>query len=252
MVQVTLNGKEIQEGGKYQDELFGSNLNIFWQTDPAKYYSLLLIDLTKNRVYALVVNIPGVNLSAGQIILPLTPETEIRRNMPVAVHVYEQPGLQTVNVSESNRFVFDSRAFAQKYQLKLVDSRNFELRQREVTPEIKQTYALPGSPTDEKVDERVGKYCRCVLEVAAKQSETCLTNKEWGKSVEGRQCYNPYAVCAKSTGTTSRVCGQNYNYNALPDKLLVAYARLNNITVPEPYNRETVLQNIQKYKQSKY
>ena len=30
-----------------------------------------------------------------------------------------------------------------------------------------------------------------------------------------KMCYSPYAVCAKSTGTTNRNCGMNYDYDSM-------------------------------------
>jgi len=258
MIEFTLNGQEIKEGDRTQDDLFGSDLNIFWDAAPGKYYTLLLIDSSKRRVYALVDNIPGSNLSGGQVKFPLTPEAETRRNLPVNVRVYLQPGPQTFNVSKYNRFNFNENAFAQEYDLQLKDSLNFTLRRREITEEMKESFMVPEDQkkgTEKQLsNERLDKYCRCILDVSSKQTKSCLERKAWGQEIEGKTCYNPYAVCAKSIGTSSGrspYCGQNYNYEALPDKLLVAYARLNKIEVPEPYNRQTVLKNIEKYKQMK-
>ena len=55
----------------------------------------------------------------------------------------------------------------------------------------------------------------------------------------------------RSVGTSSRKCGENYNFDALPDKMLVAYSNLNQIRSPEPYNRIEMLRRIKEWKEHK-
>ena len=56
------------------------------------------------------------------------------------------------------------------------------------------------------------KYCRCLLHVAAQQDERCLREKLWFQNVNGKQCYNPYAICSKSTKRKGNInCFDNYN-----------------------------------------
>ena len=88
------------------------------------------------------------------------------------------------------------------------------------------------------------KYCRCVLKVAAKQAGACNVDKAWYESRDGVKCYNPYAVCAKSTGTTSRECGKNYSFKDLSDAELTAYAQLSGIIGVTTYDRNTLLSKI--------
>jgi hypothetical protein len=106
---------------------------------------------------------------------------------------------------------------------------------------------LPGNT----LSEQEQKYCHCVLEVAAKQPGACSAERAWFEQRDGRTCSNPYAVCAKTTGTSYRHCGANYNYEALPDREIEAYANLSHIPVPEPYNRAQMITNIYQWKESK-
>ncbi len=101
------------------------------------------------------------------------------------------------------------------------------------------------------LSERDKKYCRCVLHVMGKQVPECLQDKAWFKKVGGKQCYNPYSVCAKSTGHTSRQCGENYDWSGIPDNELEGYANINHISVPAPYDRTQMINNILAWKQSK-
>jgi phosphatidylethanolamine-binding protein (PEBP) family uncharacterized protein len=96
--------------------------------------------------------------------------------------------------------------------------------------------------------EHQQKYCRCVLHAAAKQPDWCLEDKAWRDKREGATCYNPYAVCAKSTGTSSRSCGSNYDYQNFPDDELISYARLSKVHIPLPYNRQQMINNIMAWK----
>jgi len=75
---------------------------------------------------------------------------------------------------------------------------------REHRPESDYNPNVPASEAEKK-------YCSCVRKVSAKQSDQCLANKEFGSG----HCYNPYAVCAKSTGTTSRRCSEILPYSSL-------------------------------------
>lgn len=103
----------------------------------------------------------------------------------------------------------------------------------------------PGS----KLGVRQQKYCRCVLHVASNQSDQCNRGKKWvgGKS---SKCVNPYAVCARSTGGSSRECGSNYSFASLNLKELKAYAQLNRIKTAN--TRATLLKNIKEWKEKKY
>jgi len=69
------------------------------------------------------------------------------------------------------------------------------------------------------------RYCRCVLHVAAQQSPSCLSEQAWFATREGKQCYNPYAVCAASVHTSSH-CSPSYAFDNIPTQELYAYALL--------------------------
>nr|QBK90919.1 MAG: HeH/LEM domain protein [Pithovirus LCPAC201] len=98
------------------------------------------------------------------------------------------------------------------------------------------------------LSDRDKKYCRCVLHVQGKQVPECLQDKAWFKNVGGKQCYNPYAVCAKSTHHTSRECGKNYDWSGIPDNEIEGYAHINHISVPSPFDRTQMINNILAWK----
>lgn len=85
-----------------------------------------------------------------------------------------------------------------------------------------------------KLSEQHQKYCRCVLHVADKQSSECLKGKRWNSSINGKQCYNPFAVCSKSTKRKGSVsCFDNTNLDAVPKSELKAWADLKRMSVSE-------------------
>jgi phosphatidylethanolamine-binding protein (PEBP) family uncharacterized protein len=71
------------------------------------------------------------------------------------------------------------------------------------------------------LDEQQKKYCSCILKVQAKG----------GAKV-------PYAVCAKTVGTTTRDCQVNYDLNKLPDNLLQADLDLHKIHLNSEFTRQ--------------
>lgn len=72
--------------------------------------------------------------------------------------------------------------------------------------------------------EQQKKYCSCQLKVTASGS-----------------AYNPYAVCAKSVGTTVRSCSTEYDFNRMPDNLIQAYLELHKVPYTGPFNRQSAI-----------
>ena len=111
---------------------------------------------------------------------------------------------------------------------------------------------------DSDLPENKRKFCRCVLKVADKQRGACNIERAWFETREGKKCYSPYRVCAKSVGTTSRECGKNYDFNSFSDDHLITYAQLHQKDkdgiiphIPDPYDRQTMLDNIKRWKELK-
>lgn len=82
-----------------------------------------------------------------------------------------------------------------------------------------------------KLSEPHRRYCRCVLHVADKQSTECLRDKKWGQVVNGKQCFNPFAICSKSTSRKGAVeCFKNLDLTKIPKSELSALANLKKLT----------------------
>lgn len=92
------------------------------------------------------------------------------------------------------------------------------------------------------------KYCSCIVKVAEKNTEICNLEENWGKTISGKICYSPYAVCAKSIGTTSRECGLNYDYGAMTKEQLISFLNLKKIKVDRKLDKDQLLEIIQNKK----
>lgn len=88
----------------------------------------------------------------------------------------------------------------------------------------------PSVPMKPGLGERQQKYCSCALKV--------------------KNARNPYAVCAKSTGTSYRNCGDYYDYERMEDKHLITYGERKGITIPSPYDRRKMIDAIYQWKLS--
>ena len=82
-----------------------------------------------------------------------------------------------------------------------------------------------------KLTDENRKYCRCVYHVAAQQTGQCLEQRNWGKTINGKKCYNPYAICTKSTHRQGQMkCFKDTHLSHLPTKELSALAHLKRMT----------------------
>lgn len=106
------------------------------------------------------------------------------------------------------------------------------------SPGARRSPMLSQSPGRSKdivsgLGEGEAKYCSCVLKVAGKQSQECLSSKRWGEVIDGKRCYNPNAVCGRLPRPANGQCAPNYNFDEMTDDELVAYANLHNKRTPK-------------------
>ena len=79
------------------------------------------------------------------------------------------------------------------------------------------------------------KYCTCNIEAEYKMKQS------------GKQ-YNPYAVCASSTGGYLKQCGDYYDYERMPLPYLLTFADRHDIDVPDRKSRRSAIDAIYKWK----
>jgi len=115
----------------------------------------------------------------------------------------------------------------------LNSKRSVELNNNEDEDELSSS-GIPKSSyfkTATDLSEEEQKFCRCVAHV------------ETNPNIN-----NPHAVCAKSTGTTSRKCGQEAEFSNWPTDELAAYLKRHNLPVPNPQDRQSMLNTLKQWK----
>lgn len=148
-------------------------MSIFW--DQYGLDTLVIYDLTVGVLHYLEINIKDGIPGSGDVLVDYMPPHPPSGIHEYGVYVYEQ-GEEFI-VDSSFNYDIDRRSFDLEQFVYLHDLQEKEFAIFEVDP--------PEIPlTDKEV-----KYCHCVMDVKAKGT-----------------AYNPYAVCAKSVGTTSRRC----------------------------------------------
>lgn len=232
-------------------------ISVEWNSSPNRYTTLIMYS-ESGEINLLITNVLGDDVSRSTSIVPYrAPNAQYPQTY--FVDIYSQTGLlSTTDVSNLSSFVRDNN-------LRLLDRTSFKVGSMIPTPKSvvssgpsvslvpaskEENFFLPGT----SLTEQQQKWCRCVLKVADKQKGACNIEQAWFQQRDGKQCYNIYAVCSKSVGTSVRNCGDNYNFEALSDDHLLAYAQLhqkkeNKIVIPVPYNRNQMLQNIREWKQ---
>ena len=235
------------------------DLNIEWQANPDTLYTVIMHNLNTNKINLLVTNIKGMDVKNGDTIIPYQPPNVPANSFPstfvLSIYRQEKEIPIQANIINMDKFIDDNK-------LVLVDNLNFKVGS--IIPTASSAAKL--EPTKEKspkdsnyfkpnadLSDQEKKWCRCVLKVSAKQPSACNIEKAWFEKRDGETCYNPYAVCSKSVGTSTRKCGENYDFESLSDSHLKAYAELhqkgsNQIEIPIPYNRTEMLENIKKWK----
>lgn len=245
-------------------------VTINFNGDPQKLYTILMYDpnaSTGPYLHYEVVNAPAGDISKGATVFPYVPPNPPAQT---GVHNYiflvlEQNRTRPEGLNTGGRAPFPLEALMRSAELKPVAQHIVRVPSagsyvgpmtRARTRAQQQGYSNQkqwlNKETLPQAKDRA--YCRCILKVAADQPQACNTERAWFETRQGEKCYNPYAVCHASVkGEAGQPeCGDNYLFENIPDKELVGYASLNRISVPYPYNRERMLNNIYQWKGQKY
>jgi len=230
------------------------NLEFIWNYKNNIYYTLIIydIDTPSTFVHLLVTNIPKNDIEYGTIILDymkLNPPSNTHRYI---ITVFEQTGLIT-DLKFNKRDKFSLLNFIQKNNLHLIDEKMFVSSRNEFYLDPPNNY-LPNHSKNSIIkqnsdlNDKDKKYCSCVIDVAEKNTNRCNLGKDWGNMSGGKMCYSPYAVCAKSVGTTNKKCGLNYDYDAMTKEQLVSFLNLNHINADTSLSKDELLKMIQNKK----
>lgn len=109
---------------------------------------------------------------------------------------------------------------------------------------VQDPYFIPGT----SLDPLQRKYCRCLMHYRAKQPDWCITEGHPYEVRNGERCYGWYAGCKASTKQFANIeCSEYYNFENIPDRELIAYAKEKRVPIPTPYNREKLIDSLYDY-----
>lgn len=207
-------------------------------------------------IHNLVVNIPDNRYNEGDTIFEFIPPSPPKDSDPHTyyVEIYRQQSpIPPFRFKKRNNF--DLKRYIITHSLEKIAKYYFQSGYTNNITDI-QTYSTDSKiRKDADLTEQEKKNCSCRLDLAAQQPNACFTDKAWFKERDGKQCYNPYAVCGKSTGTNSKKCDLAYDFANMSDLYLVGYAKLQGIPIPHPYVKKdllkTILDNVEESKQKK-
>ena len=205
--------------------------------------------------------IQGNDINSGKTIYPFLPPSPPKSSLPhhYVIGVYledenEVPWIPTTEQGENvprayfplQKFIFGNHLKQLGYVVFQTGSDAQQVQQiKQEYPPMMQGGKLPTpqvgyfhsqstlSPGEEA-------YCRCVLHVGAKNPPDCDRQRLYFQTVNGKKCYNPFAVCTSSVGAHSE-CTQSYNFQGIPDDELIAYSNVRRLPISDPYDRNTQL-----------
>lgn len=204
-----------------------------------KHFTVVVrdVDTQDGTYYHMLVMNANADLEGDVVLKYVPPQIEGHHYI---YEIYKQKSVMDTTAAKFDRFGPISEDFSKSNGLKLVGrvtilttKPNESVQRLEVKHTIKPNdFMKKGKLTDG--EER---YCRCVLHVAAKN----------------REIKNPQAICRKSTKNYTDKCNSQYDFHAMPLSELLAYTRLNNISVREKdkANRAKVIRKIEKNLQDK-
>jgi hypothetical protein len=260
MISLSFGNYSVKNGETIDSNIAQAPLDVSISV-PDGYYTLIMYDMSAPNaqvptnspfLHFLEINIPGNRIDQGDVLQsyhkPSPPPNS--GNHVYVVDLFRQVGPISTNVTDE-RANFPLLEYVQLNNLQHVGRTLFQIPS-EGTPRYKNpSYNEEWIRNDTGLTEQDVKYCRCVLEVAGRQPRACNEEQAWFEQREGRTCYNPYAVCHRSiSGESGRPnCGENYVFEKLPERELIGYASLQGIDIPDPYNRQQLIENIYRWKQ---
>lgn len=166
----------------------------FTTNSQALYYTILIRSTTELQY--LVINSNKQDINNGNIILGYT---GVPYDGSYVAEVYEQLRYIDPKLVSLKTFNFQEFLYTNGLRLIAQDILHASTCNRQEDPK--------GFVTGNVLSEKQKNYCRCTLHVAQKGNVN-----------------NPYAVCAKSVGTTFRDCWKYYDFDKMPSAELRYYA----------------------------
>lgn len=238
---------EINDNDEIYAEKTKTGPRFNWKGKENEYYSIIIYDTDAKIIHYLRVNILGGKENGGVELvkyLPMNPPGDEKHNYYIALMSQsEELDVTDFNIDRKTEI----NELMEDFGLQVIEKINYiSYHENNIKDDRKDDRKDNYFKHDSDLTEDEKKYCRCTLHMAAKNSEKCNKTINRGKREYG--CYNPYAVCAKSVGTTTKNCGKNYNFEGIPDDELEAYIELRKLKINGKHTREKMIRAIEKWK----
>src|SRR3990167_1265801 len=268
----------------------GMNVDVTWRHEDNQFYTVVMYDRSVKYLYYLLTNIPGNKLRQGKIVNDLILPKPTSGIHLYTIFVYLQPNRISVNeqtrlpfdlnslvrsrnLKEVDSFNFrvsadvtsqepqgGSRISRRNASMSIHNSSRAPQERSRTTRSTSSSKRVPSRHTGHSdyfvdgapLNDKQKSYCACNLHVLSQQSSECLKEQSWGEKLGGTTCASPYKVCASSVGTTmgQASCSKWFDWDNIPEDEIRAYAELNNIPIPDPYNYNSMISNIKAWKAS--
>lgn len=244
MIQLHLNNFEVSPNQLFTISESKGRLTVLIDgLDKDLHYTLLMRDPDSpnpDYLHFLKSNIDARDLTfytlKGGIVdyMPPAPPTDVHRYI---IELYKQRSY-ILYPEVMGRTNFNIIHFMKKWDLIFIDSITFRVDSRlsnnkneRQNPSRKQKEWHPEISDNE--------YCRCLIDIAKKNSSECNKNKNYGYD----KCYSPRAICNRIPHESTK-CSNKYHYDKMDDDELRALAELEGIDVPVPFSRRQLLRKM--------
>jgi len=213
MIQVYFNRVEVVNDQTISKETASGEISVNWSHDPNELYTVIIYDMSAPNppfVHFLAMNVRGMNIADGDIILSYIPPNPPDRTHDYFIDILSQERNYLKIPHISNRHNINLTELVRSYQLVPLGRFHFQVDNLST--------GLTG--------QSKRKFCDCVLQVQSK-----------------RPNIDPLTVCYSSDNLTVPNCSPTANWNSMNTDKLRAYAAINNL--PTDGSRADLLQTIQ-------
>lgn len=246
MIIVSFGDKEIAKGETISGEVTKDELKIDVKDVPIneKYVTIIMYDVTVEKLRLVKTKTKSAKIKKEEILINYAKMNLIKGKHEIMVGVYSHPK-KLIELRERGKL----ELLVEKNEMKLLESFTFYVQGKEKSS---KTVEEAPSPKEEAIrdprlkykslPERKIKYCTCLLDTLEANSDECnATRTSWGKA----GCKNPYEHCARQE-LTATDCTPHYKFSTFSDKQLKGYAHIEEVKVPEPYDKEKLIKKLQK------
>lgn len=271
MINVNYINYNVNDGDILQLDQVQTVPQVSWDFLPGHLYTLILYDMDAPEqvpdninapfVLWLVVNIPNNQINNGDTLLDYIIPIVNKTDHYLVLAIYHQ--MDEIADHKQFRSNFALQPFVKYNNLQKLGSIEFYVTNIKNGNYI-QNYSSTGTNgytgvialnpyqqvdvtrrnyfdnSKDKLTTNQQEYCQCIAGVQSSADWSCQ-EQIWGKA----NCANPKNECRDLlNGNDQPTCNQHVDFLAMPDEDLIAYAQLEDVEIPYPYDRTRLIANL--------